>query len=119
MAPTAESETTYSHDVAVTAITQFYNFAGRLFGSWVGLEHPPEGGWPQITPDLAEPMGLSTEAIQLVRHIPHFIYNPPCIKTDCKPRNFPQVCQYYRATLGKTGKPPRQIHDDHPVMDRG
>jgi len=114
-----EQATTYSHDVAVASITRFYNFVKRIFGSWVGLQHPPEGGWPMMTPDLAEPMRLSPEAILVLRHIPQFDSNTPCVMHDCRPREIVQVFEYNRKVFDETGRGPHRIEDDWPEMDRG
>ncbi|KAK0610894.1 hypothetical protein B0T14DRAFT_607085 [Immersiella caudata] len=112
-----ESEPAYSQDVAVAAITRFYNFIERLYGKTsAGLEHPPPSGWPQITPDLAPHLNLSPEAVELLRHIPYF-RRPVCVMTACHPLNYVTIAEHTRQSLQATGRRPQQDRDN-PDLDR-
>ncbi|KAI2464692.1 hypothetical protein F4781DRAFT_439329 [Annulohypoxylon bovei var. microspora] len=67
----------YSHDETVAAITSYYKLVSRALavGTNSTLLYPPPEGWPQLTnPDVVAGLGLSDEAISLIRHIPYFKY---------------------------------------------
>ncbi|KAK4442306.1 hypothetical protein QBC34DRAFT_418942 [Podospora aff. communis PSN243] len=73
----SESEPSYSRDAAVAAITKYLKFVDRMWNydpddpdKGDSLEKPPDGGWPEITLDLGEPLKLSHEAVELIRRIP-------------------------------------------------
>jgi len=80
------------HD-AIEAITSFYNLLCRLYGDEVTLDYPPEGGWPQMAPELQTETGLSDNAFALVRHIPYFRDDPPCLMQGTRPHHYPRFCQ--------------------------
>ncbi|KAK0648414.1 hypothetical protein B0T16DRAFT_444475 [Cercophora newfieldiana] len=98
---------------------RYWDLIARLYSAAAHLEHPPPGGWPQITPDLASPLNLSPEALQLLRHIPYFTEGSPCVLTASRPVNYIAICEDAHATLQETGDRPVQDDDDDPDLDPG
>lgn len=99
--------TVYSRDVAVAAITKFLTLVARLYALEDDLEYPPAGGWPEMTPDACELWGMTSEAFDLVRHIPYFRHQPPCIMFDCRPHTY------------RHGAIPWGVQEEGPAEDRG
>ncbi|KAL7629677.1 hypothetical protein AAE478_001200 [Parahypoxylon ruwenzoriense] len=66
----------YSHGETVAAITSYYKLVSRAHAVSTNstLLYPPPEGWPQLTtnPDVVTSLGLSDEAVNLIRHIPYF-----------------------------------------------
>lgn len=76
----------YSHDVAVRAITSFYEFVDRMHPrELASIEYPPPTGWPEITHETF--VLLPAAVIQLLRHIP-YLRGCPCIMADTEPIDY-------------------------------
>jgi hypothetical protein len=65
------SEISYSHEAAVAAITDYFDFLAKMYLDESAIFRPPEGGWPEITPDRLSDLGKTDEVIMLLRHIPY------------------------------------------------
>lgn len=62
----------YSHEEAVRAFRDFYNFITIMYVDESSVEWPPEGGWPSITPERYAGLGKTDEVISLLRELPYF-----------------------------------------------
>lgn len=114
MAVPPDTTTTFSHDVALAAITRYYQFLERLCGSGT-TKYPPEGGWPQIQPHLAEHMNMGPEALRLVRHLPTFARD---VVPECRPYNYPGEFAKLQATIEPPeNKPPQSVYETMPAPD--
>lgn len=114
MAVPPDTTTTFSHDVALAAITRYYQFLERLCGSGT-TKYPPEGGWPQIQPHLAEHMNMGPEALRLVRHLPTFARD---VVPECRPYNYPGEFAKLQATIKEPEtKPPQSVYETMPAPD--
>jgi hypothetical protein len=65
------SEISYSHEAAVAAISDYFDFLAKMYLDESAILRPPEGGWPEITPDRLQGLGKTDEVIMLLRHIPY------------------------------------------------
>ncbi|OTB18345.1 hypothetical protein K445DRAFT_315156 [Daldinia sp. EC12] len=61
----------YTRDRYVTVIKDFYTFLTRLHIPKSAIVHPPEGGWPNITPEYCSGFGKSAFVIDLLKHLPY------------------------------------------------
>ncbi|KAI1082819.1 hypothetical protein F5B20DRAFT_485852 [Whalleya microplaca] len=61
----------YSRDELVAAISDFYTFITRLHIPSSALKYPPEGGWPNITPENCSGFGKSDFVVDLIKHLPY------------------------------------------------
>jgi hypothetical protein len=113
MAPAPDTTATFSHDVAVAAITRYYQFIERLYGPGI-IKYPPEGGWPQVKPHLAQHMNLDLVAFRLIKELP---YCEPHIVPECRPNNYPAGFATLDATIERTGSPPRPVYENNPELD--
>jgi len=109
----------YSHDAAVSAINSFLTFIKRMYGGVAGLRLPPPEGWPQMTLGLAQPLGLTPEAVRLLRYIPHFETDDVCIMRECFPVDWVARFEYYLRIIDETGNPPPTGFEDWPELDPG
>jgi hypothetical protein len=77
------SEVSYSLEETVAAIRDYFEFLTRVYLDESLVLLPPEGGWPEITPERLQGLGKTDDVIQLLRHIPYiqdgdWIYAGPC-----------------------------------------
>ncbi|KAK7936731.1 uncharacterized protein PG986_015169 [Apiospora aurea] len=96
----------YSHDETVAAITSYYKLVSKAHAIARNstLLHPPPEGWPELgRPEVAAGLGLSDEAMRLLRHIPYFEGSEAVqILPDVQPHSYiePQRIELY-AERGK------------------
>ncbi|KAF3056383.1 hypothetical protein GL218_06733 [Daldinia childiae] len=63
--------TRYTRDQYVAIINDFYTFLTRMYISDSALKHPPEGGWPNITPENCSGFGKNAFVVDLLKHLPY------------------------------------------------
>ncbi|OAK94241.1 hypothetical protein IQ06DRAFT_286956, partial [Phaeosphaeriaceae sp. SRC1lsM3a] len=64
-------QVSYSESACIAAITNYYKFLISMYLEESSVEWPPEGGWPEITPEAFEGMHKSDGVISLLRQIPY------------------------------------------------
>ncbi|KAL2122665.1 hypothetical protein VTJ04DRAFT_3120 [Mycothermus thermophilus] len=87
------SEVSYSLEETVAAIRDYFEFLTRVYLDESYVHLPPEGGWPEITPERLRGLGKTDDVVQLLRHMPYIqddentgsrIYAGPC------------MCEFYK-----------------------
>ncbi|KAK3364596.1 hypothetical protein B0T25DRAFT_69661 [Lasiosphaeria hispida] len=73
-------EITYSRDVCVAAIRDYYQFLTKLYLNPSDVISPPPEGWPSITASTLEELDKTEEVISLLRHLP-YISEPPSYRS--------------------------------------
>ncbi|KAF2742938.1 hypothetical protein M011DRAFT_471834 [Sporormia fimetaria CBS 119925] len=64
-------EVYYSRDATVAAFQNYYRFLATMYLDEDLIEYPPEGGWPNITPDRWEGFDKTDEVFALLRQLPY------------------------------------------------
>jgi hypothetical protein len=64
-------EVSYSESECIAAITDYYTFLVSMYLDESSVEWPPEGGWPQITPEAFAGLHKSDRVISLLRQMPY------------------------------------------------
>lgn len=84
---------TYNREVAIAAVTSFYQSLSKLpHFDPSDIIYPPPTGWPNITKETFSPYGKSDEVIELLRHLP---YLKPW--SGAKPRTYHGHCNHLLA----------------------
>jgi hypothetical protein len=65
------SEISYSREVCITAVRDYYRFLTKMYLGESSIIEPPEEGWPTITADLLQDMGKTDEVLALLCHLPY------------------------------------------------
>ncbi|KAI8966001.1 hypothetical protein F5Y11DRAFT_311070 [Daldinia sp. FL1419] len=61
----------YTRGQYVAIIDDFYTFLTRMYIPESALKRPPEGGWPNITPEACSEFGKSAFVVDLLKHLPY------------------------------------------------
>ncbi|KAI1804047.1 hypothetical protein F4811DRAFT_521986 [Daldinia bambusicola] len=61
----------YTRDEYVAIINDFYTFLTRMHIADSALEHPPDEGWRNITPEKCSGFGKTAFVIDLLKHLPY------------------------------------------------
>ncbi|KAI0851377.1 hypothetical protein F5Y00DRAFT_267622 [Daldinia vernicosa] len=61
----------YTRDQYVAIINDFYTFLTKMYIADSALKHPPEGGWPNITPENCSGFGKNEFVVDLLKHLPY------------------------------------------------
>lgn len=64
-------DVTYSRDVCVDAIRDYYYFLTKMYLRDSTIIEPPAGGWPTITTTSMQAVGKTETVISLLRHLPY------------------------------------------------
>jgi hypothetical protein len=64
-------EITYDHAATVGAISDYFDFLAKMYLDDADILRPPEGGWPEMTPDRLQSLGKTSKVNMLLRHIPY------------------------------------------------
>jgi hypothetical protein len=64
-------DVTYSEEATVAAFRDYYNFLVKMYLKESEIMEPPEGGWPDITPERFRGFGKTDKVISLMRHLPY------------------------------------------------
>ncbi|KAK3178709.1 hypothetical protein OEA41_000846 [Lepraria neglecta] len=65
-----KNQRTYSRDKVVSELTSFYECLVELYLPSSALKYPPQGGWPDITPEYLAFMEKNDTIVDIIRHIP-------------------------------------------------
>ncbi|KAL2023304.1 hypothetical protein VTK56DRAFT_3042 [Thermocarpiscus australiensis] len=65
------SEVSYSHEATIAAVSGYFDFLAKMYLNESDILRPPEGGWPEITPDRLKGLGKTDEVVLLLRHLPY------------------------------------------------
>ena len=86
------SEIRYSREATIAAVRGYYEFLAKMYLDESDIQRPPDGGWPEITPDRLSGLGKTDEVIMLLRYLP---YLRPTID-GCKSVDAgPYGCRFY------------------------
>ncbi|KAK2047996.1 hypothetical protein LZ31DRAFT_563430 [Colletotrichum somersetense] len=61
----------YSREECIVTIRDYYSFLTKMYLREEDVLHPPEGGWPSITPEDMADLGKTDDVISLLRHLPY------------------------------------------------
>jgi hypothetical protein len=64
------SEISYSRDVSIAAVRDYYNFIVKMYVEESEVIYLPEGGWPHITSENLKGCGKTDEVIAMLRQLP-------------------------------------------------
>ncbi|GIZ45818.1 hypothetical protein CKM354_000896900 [Cercospora kikuchii] len=67
---------TYSRAASIAAFQDYYDFLTRMYLDPQYLMTPPEGGWPEITPENLKDLNKTDEVIALLRFLPYVRKHP-------------------------------------------
>ncbi|CAK1360700.1 unnamed protein product [Cercospora beticola] len=62
---------TYSRAATVAAFQDYYDFLTKMYLDPKYLMQPPEGGWPEITPENLKDLNKTDEVVPLLRCLPY------------------------------------------------
>jgi hypothetical protein len=66
----------YCREEFINAIRDYYKFLAEMFMDPSRIIEPPQGGWPNITPESMQGTHKTGEVIQLLRHLPYIANKP-------------------------------------------
>ncbi len=69
------SEISYSRDVCVAAVREYYRFLTRMYLKESAVTEPPPGGWPAITTERLRGLGKTDEVVSLLRHLSYIRFD--------------------------------------------
>ncbi|GAB1317775.1 Alpha beta hydrolase fold protein [Madurella fahalii] len=85
------SEVRYSREATVAAVIDYFEFLAKMYIKESDILRPPEGGWPEITPDRFRDLGKTDEVILLLRHLPYLASTADGWNADAGPSG----CHFY------------------------
>lgn len=85
------SEVSYSREATVAAVSDYFNFLAKMYLNESNILRPPEGGWPEITPERLKGLGKTDEVVLLLRHLPYLGDLPDRSAVDAGPSG----CRFY------------------------
>ncbi|KAK4119811.1 hypothetical protein N657DRAFT_246400 [Parathielavia appendiculata] len=78
------SKIKYSHEETVSAISGYFDFLAAMYLDEDAIQRPPEGGWPEITPDRLRGLGKTDKVVELLRHIPYLRGGEWCDQSEAE-----------------------------------
>jgi hypothetical protein len=66
----------YSQDECIATVRDYHSFLSTLFMDSHFIIEPPEGSWPNITPETMQGLNKTKEVISLLRHLPYIVSKP-------------------------------------------
>jgi hypothetical protein len=67
----SEASFPYNRDELVAIVTKFYEFLTAFCMPKTALKRPPEGGWPNLTPEATACLNKTEFVNDLLRHLPY------------------------------------------------
>jgi hypothetical protein len=103
-------EISYTERECIATITDYYRFLISMYLNESSVEWPPEGGWPQITPEAFAGLHKSDRVISLLRQIPYLRKSDDTDDEWEQPHGVPHdnFCNWKDEVEGDRGKDPVQ-----------
>ncbi|KAK1963924.1 hypothetical protein LY78DRAFT_659871 [Colletotrichum sublineola] len=113
----------YSREECIAVIRDYYSFLTKMYLREEDVLHPPEGGWPSITPEIMAGLGKTDEVISLLRRLPYirksYSHDSPQAAGSSYFANWQYECHLvmYKSGTGgdlKLVSETAELHDDVP-----
>ena len=97
----------YSQDETVQVIRDYYEFLASMYMDPSRIIHPPEGGWPALTPTNLEGFNKTDEVVELLGCLSYIAGDKPDPYL-CRPHGAPD-CKFHDYTNDSLSRDPNEL----------